>query len=262
MAGCRGYLVWGLQHHHIWHLTHLPQVMHICISESGQHWFRQWLVAYSAPSHYLNQCWVIVNWTPGDKFQWNFNQNTKLFIHEIASENVVCERVAILSRGRWVNDYPCSVSCIHLPSNLWCKHKPTIPSVTACCLIIIKMLCKDCDQTSSGTYVLCLSLTHWGRVTHICVSKLTIFGSDNGLSPGRHQAIIWTNAGLLLIGPLGTYFSEILIEILTFSFKKMRVKVSSAKRWPFCLGPNVLKQNQKKVILQEIFWELFLWYVS
>ena len=84
-------------------------------------------------------------------------------------------------------------------------------------------------------------LTHWGRVTHICVSKLTIIGSDNGLSPDRRQAIFWTNAGLLLIGPLGTKFSEILIEILTFSFKKMRLKVSSAKRWPFCLGLNVLR---------------------
>ena len=83
-------------------------------------------------------------------------------------------------------------------------------------------------------------LTHWGRVTHICVSKLTIIGSDNGLSPDRRQAIIWTNAGLLLIGPLGTNVSEILIEILTFSFKKMRLKVSSAKRRPFCLGLNVL----------------------
>ena len=37
-------------------------------------------------------------------------------------------------------------------------------------------------------------LTHWGRVTHICVGNLTIIVSDNGLSPGRHQAIIWTNA--------------------------------------------------------------------
>ena len=44
---------------------------------------------------------------------------------------------------------------------------------------------------------------------HICISKLTSIGSDNGLSPGRRQAIIWTNAGILLIGPLGTNFSEI-----------------------------------------------------
>ena len=83
-------------------------------------------------------------------------------------------------------------------------------------------------------------LTHWGRVTHICVSRLTIIGSDNGLPPDRRQAIIWTNAGILLIGPLGTNFSEISIEIPVFSFKKMRFKVSSAKRRPFCLGLNVL----------------------
>ena len=42
------------------------------------------------------------------------------------------------------------------------------------------------------------------------VSKLTIIGSDNGLSPDRRQAIIWNNAGLLLIRPLGTFFNEIL----------------------------------------------------
>ena len=87
-----------------------------------------------------------------------------------------------------------------------------------------------------------VSLTHWGRVMLICVSKLTSIGSDNGSVPIRNQAIIWTNDGLLLIGPLGTNFSEILIEILKFSFKKMHLKVSSAKRRPFCLGLNVLKQ--------------------
>ena len=66
-------------------------------------------------------------------------------------------------------------------------------------------------------------LTHWGRVTHICVSEIIIIGSDNGSSPSRRQAIIWTNAGILLIGPLGTNFSEILIGIHTFSFKKMHL---------------------------------------
>ena len=78
-------------------------------------------------------------------------------------------------------------------------------------------------------------------MTHICVSKLTIIGSDNGLSPGRRQAIIWTNAGILLIGHWGTTFSEILIGIQTFSFKKMHLKMSSAKWRPFCLGLNVLR---------------------
>ena len=85
-----------------------------------------------------------------------------------------------------------------------------------------------------------LYLTHWGRVTHICVGKLTISGSDNGLSPGRRQAIIWTNAGILLIGPIGTDFSEILTEIYTFSFRKMHLKMSSAKWRPYCHSLNVL----------------------
>ena len=48
-----------------------------------------------------------------------------------------------------------------------------------------------------------------------------MIGSDNGLPPVRRQAIIWTNAGILLIGPLGTNFSEILIGIQTFPFKKI-----------------------------------------
>ena len=84
------------------------------------------------------------------------------------------------------------------------------------------------------------SLTHWGRATHICVRKLTIIGSDNGLSPGRRQAIIWTNARTLLIGPLGTNFSEILIGIQTSSTRKMHLKISSAKWRPCCFGLNEL----------------------
>ena len=93
-----------------------------------------------------------------------------------------------------------------------------------------------CTPSGSTDYI----LTHWGRVTHICIGKLTIIGSDNGLSPGRRQAIIWTNAGVLLIGPLGRKFSEILIGIQTSSLKKMHLKMSSAKWPPFYLGLNVL----------------------
>ena len=114
------------------------------------------------------------------KFIRNFKQNTKLFIHENASENIVCEMAVILSRG---------------------------------------------DE-----------LTHWGRVTHISVSKLTIIGSDNGLSPGRRQAIIWTNAEILVIRTLRTNFSEILGEIRASSFKKMHLKISSMKWRSFCPG--------------------------
>ena len=83
-------------------------------------------------------------------------------------------------------------------------------------------------------------LTHWGWLMHICLSNLTIIGSDKGLSLGRHQAIIWTNAGILSIGPLGTNFSEISIKIYTFSFKVMYFKLS-AKWQPFCLSLTMLK---------------------
>ena len=82
-------------------------------------------------------------------------------------------------------------------------------------------------------------------MTHICVGKSTIIASDNGLSPGRRQDIIWTNAGILIIGPLGTKLNEILIEIDTFLFKKINLKMSSAKWRPLCLGPNVF------IVLQE-----------
>ena len=104
-------------------------------------------------------------------------------------------------------------------------------------------------------------LTHCGRVTHICVGNLTIIGSDNGLSPGRRQAIIWTNAGILLIGPLGTNFNEISIGIYTFLFRKMYFKMSSAKCRPFCLGLNMLmgaiSYLCKKKRWRSLMWILF-----
>ena len=88
-------------------------------------------------------------------------------------------------------------------------------------------------------------------MTHICVSKLTIIGSDYGLSPERRQAIIWTSAGISLIGTLGTRFSEILSEIYTLSFTKMRLKMSSAKWRPLCLGLNVLTINFGEIWIEK-----------
>ena len=74
----------------------------------------------------------------------------------------------------------------------------------------------------------------------ICISKLTIIGSNNGLLAGRGQAIIWTNAGILLVEALWTSFSEILIEIHTFLLKKMQLERSSEKWQPFWLSFNVI----------------------
>ena len=90
-------------------------------------------------------------------------------------------------------------------------------------------------------------LTHWSRVTHICVSKLTIIG--------QRQDIIWTNGGIWLIGRLGTNFSEIFIAIQTFSFKKMHLKMLSAKCCLFRLSLNVLNPRALKLsYLDEIYF--------
>ena len=105
-------------------------------------------------------------------------------------------------------------------------------------------------------------------MTYICVGNLTIIGSDQGSAPGRHWAIIWTNDGILLMGLLGTNFSEILIEIYTFSFKTVHLKISSGKWRPFCLGLNVLNpstlntphilQNKLDVLIYIIYLPIFL----
>ena len=214
-----------------------------------------------APSHYLNQHWNIVNLNLRNKLQWKFHRNSNIFIEENALENVVCKMASILSQTQSVDNKMTTVSlmkyiflcvkCCNFDLN-FTEHSPRGPvnnkpvKVDSVCLFhdwkwsfIINFYDRSLI-TRNHDHWLIAHLTHWGRVTHICVSKLSIFGSDNGLSPGRRQAIIWTNAGILLIGTLGTNFSEILIEIPIFSFKKMGLKVSSAKWGPFCPGLNVL----------------------
>ena len=74
------------------------------------------------------------------------------------------------------------------------------------------------------------SLTHWGRVTHRCISKLNTIDSDNGLSPGRRQAIIWTNAGTLLIGPLGKNpLENVVVKLTAILSRPQCVKSASHK---------------------------------
>ena len=119
------------------------------------------------------------------------------------------------------------------------------------------------SEQEDHTHTICpdIVLTHWGRVTHICVSKLTIICSDNGLSPGRRQAIIWINAGILLIRTLGTNFSEMLGKIHSFSFKKMHLKMSSAKgrlisfrpQWVKCYV-NRLVEYTLRVVICTLQW--------
>ena len=132
--------------------------------------------------------------------------------------------------------------------HIYIESGPSCTHVTCCCHVLLANEDRSFQHESHVVYDwqswnTIMWLTHWGRVTHICVGNLTIIGSDNGLSPGRRQAIIWTNAGILLIGPWETNFSEILISIHTFSFKKIHLKISSVKWRPFCLGLNVLRQG-------------------
>ena len=77
----------------VYGLTHWGRVRHICISDANH-----------ATSHYLNLSLNIVNWTIRNKLQWNFNQNSYIFIQEIAFENVLCKLAAILSQPQCVND--------------------------------------------------------------------------------------------------------------------------------------------------------------
>ena len=96
-------------------------------------------------------------------------------------------------------------------------------------------------------------------MTHICVSKLTSINSDNGLSPGRGQAIIWTNAEYLLIRTCGTNFSEIISSIHKFSFKKMHLKMSTKwRQHGFSL--NVLSVRNMTLMIpyfkNQVMWEI------
>ena len=77
-------------------------------------------------------------------------------------------------------------------------------------------------------------------MTQICVSKLTIIVSDDGLSPGQRQAIIWTNAGISLIGTLGTNFSEFFyrnsyIFIQENAFENVVCKMAAILSRPQCV---------------------------
>ena len=173
---------------------------------------------------------------------WNFFKYTNIW----SSPNVVKE-TRVLYRAHLLWSSPWYVYKIYLTHVYSIENGVIYPSLSLTYTVSIEnnIFAHEKDHNLAVHdwlhAIYCNSLlTHWGRVTHICVSKLTIVGSDNGLSPGRRQAIIWTNARILLIGPLETNFSEILIKIHKFSSKKMLLKMSSAKWRPFCLGFNEL----------------------
>ena len=156
-----------------------------------------------------------------------FLSTKSLYVSFHKSENTLDNRHA-----REYITVSCNLLCkyIHLslfvPVSLWIKIRK---------LGLVDLLLRiKYDELANICHLVTISvLTHWGRVTHIWPLNSTIIGSDNGLSPGRRQAIIWNNTGILLIVHIGRNFSEILIEIHIFSFKKMHLKMSSGKWLPF-----------------------------
>ena len=133
----------------------------------------------------------------------------------------VCHKTLLMVSQRWFKQWlgavrQQAISRANIDSGLCLLMTSRGHNWWICCRRLISIASPSHARMGSDG----IHLTHWGRVAHICVVKMTIIRSDNGLSPGRRQAIIWTNAGILLIGPRGTNFSEMLIGIQTFLFKK------------------------------------------
>ena len=135
-----------------------------------------------------------------------------------------------------------SVSKLRIPSRrsrlgLLTYKKIEIPGGVIRCWSVSCLTMSWCWSTRPSSSTM---LSHWGRDTHICVSKLTIIVSDNGLSPGRRQAINWNN-DILLIRPSATKFNEILIEIHTFFIQEHPVhngiwKMAAILSMPLCVN--------------------------
>ena len=135
-------------------LTHWGRVTHIC----------EWCIyACSAPSHYLNQCWNIVDWTLRNKLQWNFYRNSNIFIHENALKNVVCEMVSILSRPQCFDVY-CSIALGLI--YIWQKKYEII-------YCTLKLTISYEEQTSQLTkYTPYFALTVWMHLFQVFYGKM------------------------------------------------------------------------------------------
>ena len=175
-------------------LTYLSLVPYMCVGELGQHWLRWWLVACSAPIHYLNQWWLVVNWTTRNKFPWNLRQNSNIFIQEHAFENV-CQMAAILSRKRWVNTlmigfaYMCQWTCPWFHIKMSHQYR--------------KSHCGSYDRLIS-TMGFPILIRH-----HLYIESGPWSSLVHCLLPVRGQAVAWFNTDLLPIIPLGINFRNI-----------------------------------------------------
>ena len=217
------------------------RVCHVCIANISELYnFHEVTIDRSSPYRAPEPCITSATWRC---------RKTKPTEAQLSLDVVqpLAERIATAScrcsyTGSWVVVYKaCFLSLLQISGwflvNILCGDGVVKRVNFSVSMIVMSIVtwCPLLGQLFSKQYLYSL--------THIGVSKVTISGPYNGLSPGRRQAIIWTNAGILLIRILETNFSEIWSEIHTFLFKKMYLKMSSAKWWQFCLGLNVLKSG-------------------
>ena len=156
----------------------------------------------------------------------------------------------IKTRTKWTFSFMCWWKCAQLTRmfTLWQSHV-VWPITNTDVLSFQKIPVRSpsvCETAETGMRSVSLGYIY----IYTYARKLSTIGSDNGLSPGRRQAIIWTTARIMLIEPLGTNFSEMLIEIPTFSFKKMRLKMSSGKWRPFCVKQKLFRSCQMQDLNQ------------
>ena len=131
----------------------------------------------------------------------------------------------------------------------WVKEQQYIAIMEPCAVVFRQRLVVYCKVVLTVTmpiaslplrdidfYCFIFMLTQWGRVTHMCVSKIIIIASDNGLSPGPRQYIIWTNDGIMSIGPFRINFGEILMKICKSWFRNMHLKMSTMSSWISNMG--------------------------
>ena len=226
---------------HCLDLIHWGPVMYIYIT--NHHWFRQWLVPWPAPSHYLNQCWSIVMWNIGNKLQWNLNKNSNIFIQENAFECVVFEMAAILSRPQCVklikDSSPSRASYLFY---VHCRRMAPISNIRHFGCMRPTRLCLGHNRYRHCLWILMLNkwsaLTHWGQVTHICISKLTIIGSDNGMmAPSHYLKQRWNIVNLNLANKVKWIFNWIwYIFIQENAFENVACEMAAILSWPQCVN--------------------------
>ena len=145
-------------------LTHWGRVTHKCAIDMSHLWFRYWLVAYSAPNHYLNQCWNIVGAKLGNKCRRNLKRDSYICIKENAFENVVWVMVAILSRSQYAK-HPSSTAASHKLLQYTTKEDRNMGAV----LVKDILLWLNSHQISCAHIFISVARSFWNFVHHIPV---------------------------------------------------------------------------------------------